>query len=81
MRFRLDQQLVFFFQFRRLHLLQVFFQPLQPLLDLAKIADHQVELDILDVAQRVDRPDVRNGIVFKRPQHVDQRVHLRRWPM
>ena len=71
-----DQQLVFFFQFRRLHLLQVFFQALQSFFDLAKIADHEIELDVLDVAQRIDRADVRNLIAFKRPQHVDERIYL-----
>jgi len=74
--FGLDEQLVFFFQFGRLHLLQIFFQALQPLFDLAEVAHHQVELDVPDVAQRIDRTHVRDRIVLECPQHVDERIHL-----
>ena len=65
-----------FSEFRRLHLLQVFFQTLEPFFDLAEIADHEIELDILDVAQRIDGADMRNRIVFKSAQNVNERIHL-----
>src|ERR1019366_2963726 len=39
-------------------------------------ADHEIELDVLDVAQGIDRADVRNRIVFKRAENVNERVHL-----
>jgi len=44
------EQLEFFFQIGGAHLLQVFFHALQTFFNLAKIADHQIELDVLDVA-------------------------------
>ena len=74
--FGFDEQLVFFFQLRRLHLLQIFFQTFEPFLDLAEIADHEIELDILDVAQRIDGADVRNLIAFKGAENVNEGVHL-----
>ena len=70
------QQLEFFFEFRRLHLLEIFFQALQPLFDLAEIADHQVELDILDVAQGIDLRHQRNRGVFEHAHHVGERIDL-----
>ena len=41
-----------------------------------EVADHQVELDVLDVAQRIDGADVGDGVVFEGAQHVDQRIHV-----
>ena len=70
------EQLEFFFEFRRLHLLEIFFEALEPLFDLAKIADHQVELDVLDVAQRIDLAHVRNRGIVEDPDHVGERIHL-----
>ena len=70
------EQLKFFFELRRLHLLQIFFQALQAFLDLSKIADHQVELDVLDIAQRIDRADMRNGRIVEGADHMGKRVHL-----
>ena len=72
----LMSKLVFFFEFGRSHLLQIFFQALETLFDLAEVADHQVEFDVLDVAQRIDRADVRDGVVFKGAQHVGEGVDL-----
>ena len=68
------QQRILLHQFIGLLLLEIFFQPLQPLFDLREIGNHQVELDVLDVAQRIDLADVGNGIVFKGTQHMDQRI-------
>ena len=70
------QQVEFFFQLWSAHLLQIFFQTLQPLFDLAKIADHEVEIYVLDIAKRIDRPDVRNGWIVKRPHNVRQCVYI-----
>ena len=74
------QQIKFFFQLGGAHLLQIFFHALQALFDLAEIADHQIELDILDVAQRIDRADVGDGSVFKGANHVGQRVDVAQVP-
>ena len=71
-----QQQFVFFFQFRRAHLLQIFFQPLQSLFDLPKIADHQVEFHILDVARGINIIDVRDRWIHEPTHHVSQRVYL-----
>ena len=76
MGFGLDQQLIFLLQIWRAHFLEVFFQALQPFFDLAEIADHEVEFDILDVAQGIDRADMRDGGIFESAQDVDQRVHV-----
>jgi hypothetical protein len=53
-----------------------FFQALQPLFDLAQIADHEIEIDVLNVAQWIDRADMRNRVVLKRAQYVNERIHL-----
>src|SRR5581483_4429694 len=74
-RFGTLQELKFFFQFRRLHLLEIFFQALQTFFDLTEIADHEVEFDVLDIAQRIDGTDVWNGVVFEGANHVGERVH------
>ena len=58
------------------HLLEVFFQALRALFDLAQIADHEVELDVAGVAQGVDLAHVRDGGIFEGAQHVGQAVHL-----
>ena len=70
------EQLVFFFQLGGAHLLQVFFQALESLLHLAKIVDDQVEVDVLDVAQRIDRADVRDRRVVENAHHVGQRIDV-----
>ena len=70
------QELVFFFEFRRLHFLQIFFEAFEAFFDLAQIADHQIELDVLDIAQGIDGADVRNGVVLKRAENVNERVDL-----
>ena len=79
MRLRALQQLEFFFELGRLHLLQVFFHALQPFFDLAEIADHEIEFDILDVAQRIDSPTCGMEWIIESAKHVGQRVDLRRW--
>ena len=53
-----------------------FSHALQPLLHLAEIVDDEVEVDVLDVAQRIDGPDVRNGVVLEGAHHVGQRVNV-----
>ena len=70
------QQLKLFFELGGLHLLQIFFQPLQAFFDLAEIADQQIELHVLDVAQRIDRPHVRNRGIVEDPHDVRQRVDI-----
>ena len=69
------QQIEFFFQLGGLLLLQIFFQPLQPLFDLAQVADDEVEIHVLDIAQRIDAAHVRNGGIVKGAHHVRQRIH------
>ena len=70
------EQFEFFFQFRRLHLLQIFFQALETFFDLAEIADHEIELDVLDVAQGIDLRHERNRGIFENADHVGERVDL-----
>ena len=60
----------------RLHLLQVLLDALQPLLNLAEIVDDQVEVNVLDIAQGIDGPHVRNRVVFESAHHVGQRIHI-----
>ena len=70
------QQLVFFFEFRRLHLLEIFFETLQPFLDLAEVADHEIEFHILDVAQRIDFASMWNRGILENTHDVGQRIDL-----
>ena len=70
------EQVMFALDLRRLHLLQVFLHALQALLDLAQIVDDEVEVDVLDVAQRIDGADVRDGVVFEGADDVGQRVDV-----
>ncbi len=70
------EQLELFLKLRRLHLFQIFFQPLQPLLNLAQIADHEIELDILDVAQGVNFAHMGYCRIVEGANHVGQRVDL-----
>ena len=70
------QQFEFFFEFRRLHLLEIFFQPLQPFFDLPKIADQQIEFHVLDVAQRIDLASVRHRRIVEHTDDVSQRIHI-----
>ena len=74
------QKIKFFFQIGSAHLLQVFFQALQPFFDLPQVTDHQVEIDVLDVAKWIDRPDVRNGRIIEGADHVGQGVHIAQVP-
>ena len=71
-----DQQRLFVLQFAGAAFLEILFQPLQPLFHLRQVADHQIEFDVLDVAQRIDGADMRDRVVFKSAQHVNQRVHI-----
>ena len=70
------QQLEFFFEFRRLHLLEIFFQTLQPLFDLPQIADQQIEFHVLDVAQRINLAHMRNRRIVKHAHHMRQCVDV-----
>ena len=70
------QQLEFFLEFGSLHLLQIFFETLEAFFDLAEIADHQIEFDILDVAEGIDPADVRDGGIFEYADHVGQCIDL-----
>ena len=74
--FGAQEQGVFALELAGALLLQVFLDALEALLDLGQVADHQVELDVLDVAQGIDGADVRNGVVFKGAQHVNERVDV-----
>ena len=40
-----------------------------------EVADHEIKLDVLDIAQGVDAADVRNRRIVKGSQHVGQRIH------
>ncbi len=60
----------------RLHLLQVFLDALQPLLHLAEIVDDEVEINVLNVAQRIDCADVRDGVVLEGANDVGQRINI-----
>ena len=54
---------------------QILLHPLQPRFHLSQVADHQVELDVGDVANRIERAaGVRNRVILKDAQHVDQRI-------
>ena len=70
------EQLEFLLQFRSPHLFKIFFETLETFFDLAKVADHQVEFDILDVSQRIYFRDERDRRVFKHAHDMGQRVHL-----
>ena len=70
------QQVVLALQFRGLHLLQVFLDALDALLHLSQIVDDQVEINVLDVAQRIDGANVGDGVVFEGAHHVGERVHV-----
>ena len=74
--FGAQKQRLLALQFAGAALLQVLFHALEAFFDLGEIADHQVEFDVLDVAQRIDGADVRNGVVFKGAEDVDQRVDV-----
>src|SRR5215472_1063400 len=63
------------FEFGISHLLEVFFQPFKPLLNLAQIADDQVEINSLSVAQGIDLADVRDRWIVEGAQHMSQGVH------
>ncbi len=76
MRLGADQQVVLAFDLVRLHLLAVFFDALQALLDLSEIVHDEVEVDVFDVAQGVDGPDVSNRVVLEDAHHVRQRVDV-----
>ena len=74
MRFGPFKQIKFFFKIYRAHLFQIFLDALQPFFNLAEITDHQVEIDVFNIAQRIDRPHMRNGRIIECPHHVCQRV-------
>ena len=74
--FRAQQQGLFAFQLAGAALLQILFHAFQTFFDLRKVADHQVEFNVLDVAQRVDGPYMGNGVVFERAQYVDERIDV-----
>ena len=63
-------------QFGGLHLLEVFFDALLPLLHLAKIGDHQIEVYVLDVAHWINRPHMRNRGILECAYDVRQCVHI-----
>ncbi len=63
--FAIAARALFLFEIRGSHLLQILLQPLQALLDLRQVRNHQIEFDILDIAQRIDRSHVRNRVVFE----------------
>ncbi len=70
------EQLEFFFQIGGAHLLQIFFHALNAFFNLAEIADHQIEFDVLNIAQRINRSGVRNGVVLESPHYVRDCVHI-----
>ena len=74
--FGAQQKGVFALQLGGAHLLEVFFDALQALFDLGEVADHEVEFDVLDVAQGVDGADVGNGVVLEGAEDVDEGVDV-----
>src|SRR5450432_182919 len=68
------EQSEFLFQLGRAALFQVFFQALQAFFRLAEVADDEVEVNVLDVAQRIVFSDVRNGGIVEGTQHVGEGV-------
>ena len=71
-----EQQSLFALQVAGASFFEVLFQAFQALLNLRQVADHQVELDVFDVAQGIDGADMGNRIVLEGAQHVDQRIHV-----
>ena len=63
--FGFDEELVFFFEFGCLHLLQVFFEAFEAFFDLAEVADHEIEFDVLNVAEGIDGMDEWNVVALK----------------
>ena len=57
-------------------LLQVLFNTLQAFFHLAEIVDDQVEINVLDVAQRINRPNVGDGVVLEGTNDVSKRVNV-----
>src|SRR2546422_739623 len=76
MRLSALEQFVFFFQFGRAQFLEIFFQALKTLFDLAEVTDHQVEFDILDIAQGIDRANVRDCGVVEGADDVRKLIHV-----
>ena len=74
------EEFEFFLELRRLHLFQIFFNALQAFFNLSQIADHQIEFDILDVAQRINFSYVRDGRIVEHPDHVSQSINLPQMP-
>ncbi len=70
------QQVVLALQLRRLHLLQVFLDTLEPLFHLSEIVNDEVEINVLDIAQWIDGTNMSDGVVFKGAHHVGQSVHI-----
>ena len=68
------EQIELAFKLCGFHLLEVFFETLQTLLNLPKIVHYQIEIDVFCVAQRIYFANVWNGRLIERPQHVNQRV-------
>ena len=64
------------FQFAGAALFQILLDALEAFFHLGEIADHQVEFDVLHVAQRIDGSDVWNGIVFEGAQNMNQRIDV-----
>ena len=72
-----QQQCLLAFEHRVFFLLQVFFDPLEPALDLVEIGEHQLEIQRDGVAQRIDAAGrMRHGRIVEHAQHVCQRVHF-----
>ena len=74
--FGAEKESLFAFEFAGAALLEVLLEALEALLNLAEVADDQIEIDVLDVAQGIDRADVGDGIVLEGAQDVDERVDV-----
>ena len=74
--FALLEQLEFAVQLGVLDLLAVLFQALEALFHHQQVAEHQLHLDVFQVAHRIDGPLlVRDGGVLEQAQHVGEGVH------
>src|SRR5689334_8885161 len=71
-----DQQFVFALELSCFHFLKIFFQAFQAFLNLAEITNNQIEVDVLDIAQRVDLTDMRNRGIIKCAYYMSERINL-----
>ena len=58
-------------------LLQIFFQPFQPLINLLQVGKNQLQLQIRHISQRINRSlRMRHAGIVKNPNHMRNRINL-----